>query len=319
MAEPHHSIKTASRMTGLSPHLLRIWEKRYGAVSPARTATNRRLYSDAEIERLNFLRLATAAGHSIGNIAKLPLSRLQSLVSKAARNEDGAQARRRAASPAQSFHDFCVAAVRGFDARVLEETLQKAAITLGHRGLLRQVIAPLAQTIGELWRSGVVTAAHEHFLTARVKVFLGNLSGQFSISTNAPRIIIATPAGQLHELGAVIVNDAAAQIGWHTIYLGVSLPAAEIAGAAVQNGAAAVALSIVYPEDDPNLPQELINLRRFLPQEVKILVGGRAASAYSETLLQIGAALTDSIDEFSKQLDDLRRLKKSKPRENSRI
>ena len=70
-------------MTGLSPHLIRIWEKRYGAVAPKRTATNRRLYSDAEIERLNLLRLATAAGHSIGNIAKLPLRRLKSLVAKA--------------------------------------------------------------------------------------------------------------------------------------------------------------------------------------------------------------------------------------------
>ena len=83
MVAAHHSIKTASRMTGLSAHLIRIWEKRYGAVAPKRTATNRRLYSDDEIERLNLLRLATAAGHSIGNIAKLPLARLKSLVAKA--------------------------------------------------------------------------------------------------------------------------------------------------------------------------------------------------------------------------------------------
>ena len=64
-------------MTGLSPHLIRIWEKRYSAVAPERTDTNRRLYSDAEIERLNLLRLATRAGHSIGNIAKLPLGPAQ--------------------------------------------------------------------------------------------------------------------------------------------------------------------------------------------------------------------------------------------------
>jgi DNA-binding transcriptional MerR regulator len=76
----HHSIKAVSRRTGLSPHVIRIWEKRYGAVEPRRTSTNRRLYSDAEIERLNSLRLATAAGHSIGNIATLPLRQLNSLV-----------------------------------------------------------------------------------------------------------------------------------------------------------------------------------------------------------------------------------------------
>ena len=307
MPRPHHSIKTASRMTGLSPHLIRIWEKRYSAVAPQRTSTNRRLYSDAEIERLNFLRLATAAGHTIGNIAKLPLARLKSLVAKAELSGRDAHSSKRAVSPAQVFHDSCLAAVQRLDGRGFEEALQKAVVALGHQGLLRQVVAPLSHTIGELWRSGAVTAAHEHFLTAALKVFIGHLSGQFPVSANAPRIIIATPAGQLHELGAVIVKDAAAQIGWHAIYLGPSLPAAEIAGAAVQNRAVAVALSIVYPEDDPDLPQELTNLRRFLPQGVKILVGGRAASAYSEALLRIGALCISSIDEFCNQLDDLRR------------
>ncbi len=310
MAGPHHSIKTASRMTGLSPHLLRVWEKRYGAVSPERTATNRRLYSDAEIERLNFLRLATAAGNTIGNIAKLPLSRLKSLVSRAELNENGSLPTKRSTSPAQIFYDACLAATRSLDARAFASSLQKTVVALGHQGALRQVIAPLAQTIGDLWRSGVVTAAHEHFLTAHLKIFLGHLSGQFAVSANAPHIIVATPAGQLHELGAVIVNDAAAQIGWHTTYLGASLPAAEIAGAAAQNQALAVALSIVYPEDDPDLTQELTNLRRFLPPETKIFIGGRAAAAYSETLLRIGAIVIDRIDEFTNQLDDLRRSNK---------
>ena len=308
MRDAHHSIKVVSRITGLSSHLIRIWERRYGAVAPKRSGTNRRLYSDAEIERLNLLRLGTAAGHSIGNIAKLPLERLKSLVNKA--EAGGAVVQRlrlTARSPAQGFYDACLAAVEKLDARLLEETLDKAVVTLGHQGLLRQVVGPLAQTIGELWRTGALTAAQEHFFTAGLKVFLGHLSAQFSVPTNAPRIVVATPAGQLHELGAVIVRDAAAQIGWHTTYLGASLPAAEIAGAAVQSRAAVVALSIVYPEDDPDLAQELINLRRFLPSEVKIVAGGRAASAYSETLLRIGALITESIDEFCTQLDTLRR------------
>ncbi len=313
MVAAHHSIKTASRMTGLSAHLIRIWEKRYGAVVPKRTATNRRLYSDDEIGRLNLLRLATAAGHSIGNIAKLPLARLKSLVAKAEPSGRDTRLTKHAISPAQFFHDSSLAAVQRLDGRGFEETLQKAVVALGHQGLLRRVVAPLAQTIGELWRAGAVTAAHEHFLTAGLKVFLGQLSGQFPVSASAPRIIIATPAGQLHELGAVIINAAAAQVGWHTTYLGASLPAAEIAGAAVQSRVLAVALSIVYPEDDLQLPRELTNLRRFLPLEIKILTGGRAGSAYRETLMAIGALFTESIDEFCNQLDDLRRPTKPKP------
>jgi DNA-binding transcriptional MerR regulator/methylmalonyl-CoA mutase cobalamin-binding subunit len=311
MPDAHHSIKAASRITGLSPHLIRIWERRYGAVAPERTDTNRRLYSDAEIQRLNLLRLATGAGHSIGNIAKLPSNRLKSLLAKA-EVESGVSRTRLASSPAKRFHEASLAAVEKLDAQLFEKTLDKAVVALGHQGLLREVVGPLAHTIGELWRTGALTAAHEHFFTAGLKVFLGHLSGQFAVPADAPRIVVATPAGQLHELGAVIVKDAAAQIGWHTTYLGASLPAAEIAGAAVQSRAAVVALSIVYPEDDPDLVRELISLRRFLPPEVKILAGGRAASAYSEPLLRIGAVMTENIEEFCNQLDKLRRSSKAK-------
>ena len=193
------------------------------------------------------------------------------------------------------------------DPRRFEEGLQRALIALGHQGLLQLVIAPLSQTIGELWRAGGVTAAHEHFLSAGLKVFLGQVAKQFATPENAPGIIVATPAGQLHELGALMANTAAAHLGWRTIYLGASLPAAEIAGAAAQNRIRVVALSIVYPEDDPQLPQELLLLRRFLPQQIHILTGGRAAPAYRPTLTQIGAIQTSDLKGFSRQLEALRK------------
>lgn len=298
-----HSIRIASSRSGVSQHVIRVWEKRYSAVQPKRTATNRRRYSDGEIERLTLLRIATAAGHGIGNVAKLSTPRLRSLVGEASSEQTGSAAN----TSAQAFHDSCLESVTSLSARQLEENLQRALVALGHQGLLRQVVAPLAQTVGKLWRSGAITAAHEHFLTASLKVFLGRTAGQFAASAAAPFIIIATPAGQLHELGAVMINAAAAQIGWQTIYLGASLPAAEIAGAAVQAKALAIGLSIVYPEDDPNLPDELVRLRRFLPAGVSILVGGRGAPAYKDALSRIGAMQPEDLDAFCRELDALRR------------
>jgi len=307
MQESHHSLRVVTQRTGLSTHVVRIWEKRYGAVKPKRTGTNRRLYSDAEIERLTLLRLATVAGHSIGSIANLSLERLKVLVAKAEPSGQTQSAAGKPLSLPESFQESCLTAVKQMDGRRFEEALQRALIALGHQGLLRLVIAPLAQTVGELWRDGEMTAAHEHFLSASLKVFLGQLAKQFSTPDNAPGIIVATPVGQLHELGALMVNTAAAHLGWRTIYLGTSLPAAEIAGAAAQNRVNAVALSIVYPEDDPRLAEELTNLRRFLPAQIKILTGGRAAAAYRETLTRIGAIQTVDLDDFCRQIDALRK------------
>ncbi len=308
MPSAHHSIKTAARLSGLSPHLIRMWEKRYGAVSPSRGQTNRRLYSDQEVQRLRLLREVTSAGHTIGNVATLPAARLRALAGKAGERRAESIGE---VSLGQSFQESSLLAVKRFDAHLFDERLREAAVALGHQGMMRQVVNPLAQTVGDAWRRGDLTAAHEHFFSSSLKLFLRSLSSKIPLAAHAPRIVIATPAGQLHELGAIIAEDAAVQIGWRSIYLGPNLPAAEIAGAATQNRAAAVALSIVYPDDDPELPRELVNLRRFLPEETGIFVGGRAAAGYRQNLRQIGAIVTDDLDEFSAGLDRVRRSAKS--------
>ena len=78
--EQGYPIRAVVRRTGLTAHVIRVWEKRYGAVSPMRTPTNRRLYSDSDVERLQLLHRAMLAGHSIGQIAQLPNERLRALV-----------------------------------------------------------------------------------------------------------------------------------------------------------------------------------------------------------------------------------------------
>ncbi len=307
MPDAHQAIKVVARRTGLSAHVIRIWEKRYGAVEPKRTGTNRRLYSEEQIERLGLLREITQAGHSIGHVAKLPLAKLQKLAAEAA-GAPPPGLRLRARAPATfSYLEDCLAAVKALDSRALEAALKLAATELGAQGLLQRVVAPLAQTIGDLWRGGTITAAHEHFASAVIRIFLGHATQPFAGADNAPVLVVATPTGQVHELGALLVGAAAANLGWHVTYLGASLPAAEIAGAAKQNRARAVALSVVYPEDDSRLEGELTRLRDLLPAEVVVLAGGRAMPAYRDVLEKIGALPIKDLAHLCATLDDLRK------------
>ena len=119
-------------------------------------------------------------------------------------------------------------------------------------------------------------------------------------------MVATTPQGQLHELGAVMAAALAAEQGWRVVYLGPSLPAAEIAGIASQNHARAVALSIVYPDDDPNVERELHDLRRFLPKNVAVLVGGRAAEHYRAAIEAIGAILIKDLAQLQIELAKVR-------------
>jgi DNA-binding transcriptional MerR regulator/methylmalonyl-CoA mutase cobalamin-binding subunit len=314
MDEARHAIKSVVRRTGLTAHVIRIWEKRYQAVRPERTRTNRRLYSDEQIERLSLLRAITRAGQSIGPIAKLPTEKLRKLAAEAETTEGRFLRATAGASGRSSILDECIAAVERLDSRTLEEALKRGATELGAQGLLQRVIAPLAQAMGELWRDGSITAAHEHFASAVIRVFLGHAAKPFAGSDSAPVLIVATPAGQIHELGALLVGAAAANLGWHVTYLGASLPAAEIAGAARQNRARAVALSLVYPADDPTLEGEFIRLRESLPTEVTLIVGGRALAAYGEVLEKIGASQIKDLAHFCLTLDELRKPQKKSKR-----
>ena len=79
-----YPIQVVVRETGLSAHVLRVWEKRYGAVVPQRTATHRRAYNDADVHRLKLLRQATLLGHPIGSVASLSDEALETLVKAAA-------------------------------------------------------------------------------------------------------------------------------------------------------------------------------------------------------------------------------------------
>lgn len=311
MTEAVHPIQLAARLTGLTPYVIRIWEQRYGAVEPDRTESNRRLYSKVHIERLKLLREVTRAGHSIGQVARLTDAELRALASELP--GQGVRADRPlAAGPEEvDLREECLTAIRTLDAQAFDRALHRAAASLGMQGVLQRLVAPLAQDLGSLWREGQITAAQEHFATNIIRGFLLQQAKPFGEMEAAPVLVVTTPAGQIHELGALLAGAMAAHLGWQVTHLGASLPAAEIAGAARQKQARAVALSLVYPEDDPRLAGELTLLRQLLPPEIALLVGGRALPAYRDILVRLGAVPVEGLVQLGHELDRLRAIERS--------
>lgn len=289
--EKRHPIRVVARRTGLSPDTLRAWERRYGAVHPAHSQGRRRLYSNGDIKRLQLLRNATIAGWRIGEIAALPSDDLRRLVreERSGGLSGGAQPSHQGV-PATSQHlEACLAAIHSLDGRTLESALERAVVAFSPALLIDQLVAPLMRQIGELWWRGELAPSQEHLASSIVWRILADLTAVLQPGGNAPHLVVTTPLGQRHEIGAVLVAAAAAAEGWHVTYLGAELPAVEIARAAAQRDTRAVGLSIVYPRSDPHLHHELVRLRELLPGQVAMLIGGRAAGAYQKTLDVIGA------------------------------
>lgn len=315
--QPRHPIGVVARRTGLKPDLIRAWERRYNAVEPGRSDTRRRFYSDADIHRLLLLRQVIKTGRGIGQVAHLSNPELESLI---AEEPAGLVTPARIAPPGpvtpgqdpvgaivEPLLSACLSAAQRLDAAELEIQLERASVALSRVNLLDRLLVPLMHRIGDLWQEGTLRPLHEHMTSSVVRTFLGGMSNAFNPERGAPQLVITTPARQLHELGALIAAATAAHEGWKVTYLGPNLPPEEIAAAALQKSARAVALSVTYPPDDPMLPEELRRIRRLLGPSTEILVGGRCASSYASTLREIGAHYAENLADLRRVLHELRR------------
>jgi methanogenic corrinoid protein MtbC1 len=305
--EPRHPIQVVARRTGLTADVLRAWERRYNAIEPRRSSKNRRLYSDSDIARLQLLRRVTAAGRRIGDVSHLSAAELEALV----REDEAAsvtlqKTERRPTGGAGEHFEVCMDAAIRLDADALELALSNAAVSLSPPALVEEVLQPLMVEIGNRWRSGDIRIFHEHMSTAVVRSFLATLKTGLMNGDSPVHLIVTTPAGQQHELGAMVVAVTAAMDDWRVTYLGPNLPTEEIAAAAKEKEAQAVALSLVYPTDDPRVDTELRKLRRLLGKNVALIVGGEAAGAYQSVLAEIGAIIPSDLGSLRAELEKLR-------------
>ena len=289
MAE-QHPIQVVVRRTGLSADVLRAWERRYGVVEPARSPTGRRLYSDADIERLRLLHRAVRGGRAIGQVSELSTAELRSLI-----REDETEAgqspvqSRPPASGAATVVAECLAAVDRMDAAALEDRLHRAASDLGAANLLEGVVVPTLEAVGARWADGQYSIAQEHMVSAVVRQVIGGLLRGASADTARPLALFATPSGEHHELGALMAAAMAALQGWRVLYLGADMPMDDLGKAVAVNRPQVVALSTVSGEVAATLVEQVASLKPHLPPETTLLVGGRGAAMHAAELAQLGA------------------------------
>ena len=307
---PRHPIQVVSRRTGLSKDVIRVWERRYGVIVPGRSETGRRMYADAHIDRLLLLKEATRNGRRISDVAGLAPAELDALVEsdRRARLESTLPEATTGVGEDASYVALCMAAIRALDPAQLENRLAAASVAMPVPGLLDEVVAPLLVEIGRLWHAGELRVGQEKMASAVIRGFLDNLRRTANMGSEGPTILVTTPSGQNHELGALMAAVAAATSGWKSLYLNPNTPAPDIVAMARQAGARAVALSLVYPVDDAQIAADLRFLRNQLAATTALIVGGRAARSYETLLDEIGAIRLTRYGDMGGTLDQIRGL-----------
>ena len=300
-----YPIKYVAHQTGLNQHLIRVWERRYRVVEPKRTNTNRRLYSEADILRLQLLGKAVASGHTISQVAGMSSEELMRLINRNSRRNRQMEPVGDKVPNTSHFSELALTSVVRMDVGGLESALSRAAVNLTRPEVIANLIVPLCHKMGELWKNGDMKIVNEHLATPVIRAFLWDMLRSTHVAALAPKIVITTPLGQPHELGALTIALIASESGWDPVYFGTSLPAEEIAAAAKFVEARAVALSITHHSDNFRLKKDLNRLCNYLSKNITLFIGGQNADCFADSCGSGGIQLVKNIEQFRNALESL--------------
>ena len=285
-----YGVKALSAYCGVNAHTLRIWERRYGAVTPARSANGRRVYSQEDAERLCLIAELTAKGFAISRVATLALLELEALLSTLVKAPMRPQA-----TPASEYEtkvnamllDRMVHALEQFRLRELSAQLAVARVHCSVADFVYQIILPLIGRIGILVNEEKLWIAHEHALSAIVKTHIYQSIYSLSSTRDAlverpgPSLCIATQEGDYHEFGILLSALLLQSRGVSTHFFGCNMPAKSLADAANAIGSSVVLIgrSIKMPvilSNGATLMQKtyLKELDQLLSAKTEIWLGG---------------------------------------------
>jgi methanogenic corrinoid protein MtbC1 len=190
----------------------------------------------------------------------------------------------------------------------LEHRLRRAIAQLGVTTFIEDVASPMLRRIGEEWHAGRLAIAHEHLASSTIHDLVAESMRALARGSGNATVLVATPTGERHAIGAALVGATAASEGWRVLYLGTDLPASEIAAAAIAAKARAVAVSSTYVQDRAKTLGELRTLRALLPPSVSIIAGGGGVAGMKADLaplgIRVGTTLRDLRDALAQAWSD---------------
>lgn len=216
-------IGELSRRVGVSPDLLRKWERRYGVLRPGRTIGNRRVYSRVDEARIRLMVDHVRRGVSAAQAAELATAARFSVAPGSGRRTEPVLANRVCAE--------LLAALERFDETAADQALEKLQARAAAPVLVRDVFLPLLRAIGDRWAAARLSVAQEHFATTFVHARLLGLARGWDRGLG-PRALLTCAPGEQHVLGLIAFGIALHHLGWRITYLGADTPVTMVADAA---------------------------------------------------------------------------------------
>lgn len=209
-----YSIKDLEQLSGIKAHTIRIWEKRHQLVSPSRTETNIRYYSDDDLKKIINASLLNNNGIKISRIASMTPEEMNHKVLEISAIKNDA-----------SVHiDQLVVSMVEMNEEQFDKTLGSLILRFGFERTMTEIVYAFLDKIGILWQTHNITPAHEHFISNLIRQKVIVAIDSLPIQQSSTRIVLFLPEGELHEIGLLFYHYLVRKAGYRTYYLGQSVP-----------------------------------------------------------------------------------------------
>jgi MerR family transcriptional regulator, light-induced transcriptional regulator len=263
--QPALRIGELSRRLGVSDHVLRAWENRYGLLQPVRSAGGFRLYSEADVLRVRRMQAHLSRGLSAAEAARAVLG------------EDG-EARMEAEldhvpATAGELYGALRRALDTFDEPAAQAVLDRLISDLSLTTVLREVVMPYLSELGQRWEQGTASIAQEHFASNLIHGRLAGLARGWG-DGHGPLAVLACAPGEFHDLALMVFGIVLNRHGWKIDYLGSNTPVEELARAVDARQPCLVVVAATSPETLEPLTEQLT----VLAQRVVLVLAGPGAT-----------------------------------------
>ncbi|MFW5695130.1 MAG: MerR family transcriptional regulator [Alkalispirochaeta sp.] len=290
-------ISVVSQKTGLTPEVLRAWERRYTGVRPQRDAGGRRIYSRELLDRLIVIARLLRAGYRVGDVVDLDSQELVCRLEELAPSQRGgvgytSLGQRAAADPILAGTDrepvdAAVRAVLALDTGALRAAAEHALTSEGRLSLADRFVFPVMRRIKTLVDARQARVVHTTFARSNLRIIAGTFLSS-PTGGEGQKILVATPVGYASDLGCVASATHIDAAGHTPVLLGAEVPVVDLVLAAQEQDAEGVVMTFVSEHYDTTLYGECVRLRESLPAEIPVYFGGRMPETLARDLIEGG-------------------------------
>jgi DNA-binding transcriptional MerR regulator len=257
----HLRIGELSRRVGVSPELLRAWERRYELLQPTRSSGGFRLYSEADELRVRRMQGHLQQGMSAAEAAQAALagSTRPELASTPSLSESAKELQE---------------ALERYDEQAANAVLDRTLSTFGTETVLAEIVNTVLRTLGERWAAGELTVAHEHFASNLLRGRLLGIARGWGRG-GGPLALLACPPGEWHDLPLILFGIELRAAGWRIVLLGADTPISTIERVVEDVSPAVVVLAATMSGSLQAIEDQVAALAARVP----VAIGGRGTSA----------------------------------------